>query len=676
MFFLWGKAAWRLALSTTPSALYSEFQAAYEKTKKALKAYREQLAKRAGPYAGTPESSEQHAPAKNYYHKWQTWVVPQLVWSDPATQINALIGDAGGDEFELELTLNRWVVDTRQRELLARGPATDMQYNFGVLYVSSEPIPGARPIEGVGSDWRPSDPASGAPEPRVPWRPKGYRIPQERYFEDALATQRDDIRLQGHIWVRDRSDIEKEGKAGGWDLEVIASYASDQQLEYLGRPEVPEISRDEIVGVEIFVPEYHIPEDNPWGVEASPGPTKGYNGTIFTLLVNRGFGADIQRGDIDVKALSKKGADKFPRVPRPYRGSERGPYVVFGQCFVGSSSLPFGVLTACEKQIRELDEDVRIRQGMQRNFKRIGIIAAGSEKEVELIRQGQHDCLYKISGISKDDVIPLEIGGASDQAVAHEQLSQNDLESVLGFTEQSSGKVTGRGTATEQNIANNGSENRFSTLRLAFEDGVRDYLWRVGYALYEDNRMAQQLNQKDVAELARRGMVDPDAKGAMFLGGARGRTDRIPYHALSVDVRPGMGRQSQAERTESALLQLEVVERLANDAAMNPRFPWDRVARMLAGPLQFPELAEMFENPDEIAAGAAEMQMLLQGGGAQGAQQGGSKIQPKAAAFGGGSGGGAKPQTQRQAQEPSTPKANKSQSQGGASARPKPKKVG
>ncbi len=684
--FLWGKAAWRLALSPTPSALYSEFEAAYAKTKKALCAYREQLAKRAGPHAGTPESSDQHAPAKNYYHKWQTWVVPQLVWSDPAAQVNALIGDAGGDEFELELALNRWVTDTRQRELLARGPATDMQYNFGVLYVSSEPIPGARPIEGVGSDWGPGDPAAGAPEPRVPWRPKGYRIPQERYFEDALATQRDDVRLQGHVWVRDRSDIEKEGKAGGWNLDVLASYASEQQLEYLGRPEVPEISRDEIVGIEIYVPEYQIPKDNPWGVPASPGPAKGYNGTIFTLLVNRGFGADIQRGDVDVKALSKKGADQFARVPRPYRGSERGPYVIFGQCFVGSSSLPFGVLTACEKQIRELDEDVRIRQSMQRNFKRIGILATGTQKDVELIRQGQHDCLYKIAGITKDDVIQLEIGGASDQAVAHEQLSQNDLESVLGFTEQSSGEVTGRGTATEQSIANTGAENRFATLRLAFEDGVRDYLWRVAYALYEDNRMAQQLNQRDIAELARRGLIEPGEtedgpqlpKKAMFMGGERAGKERVPFHALSLDVRPGMGRQSQQERTQNALMQLEVTERLANDAAMNPRFPWNRLARILAGPLQFPELAEMFDNPDEIAAGAAEVQMLLQGGGAQGAPQGGSKIQPKAAAFGGGSGGGAKPQTQRQAQQPSTPKTQKPKSGGSKpSSSPQPtKKVG
>lgn len=641
-------------LKLTSSALYGEFQGAYEKTKRALSCYREQLAKRAGPFAGTPDSSDQHKPTKNYYHKWQTWVVPQLIDNDPDVQISALVGEGGGEEVELELAVNRWIVDTRQRQLLAHGPAQDMQYNFGVLYVSAEPIPGARPIEGVGSDWKPGAPG-GASEPRVPWRPKGYRIPQERYFEDALATQRDDVRLQGHVWVRDRSDIEKEGEKGGWNMKLIADYASDAQLEYLGRPEVPEINRDEIVGVEIYVAEYELEADNPWGVPASPGPEKGYNGTIFTLLVNRGYGSDIQRGDMsvqDLAKLSKKGADDMARKPRPYKGSERGPYVVFGQCFVGSSSLPFGVLTACEHQIRELDIDTAVQRGMVRSYKRLGIISKGTPGDVELIRQGQHDCLYKVAGITKDDIHQFEIGGASEQAQAHIQLSQADLESTLGFTEQSSGEVTGRGTATENTIANNGAENRFATVRNAFDEGVEDYLWRVCYALYEDNRMAQQFGSKEVGELARRGLVDMHEgedgpqlpTKALYLGGQRGGQERLPFHALSIKVRPGMGRQAQQERAQKALLKLEVTERLVANASMNPRFPWGRLARTLAGPLEFPELAELFESPDEIAAGAVEMAQAM---APQGAEQSKSKIQPKAASLPPGGGGASKPTGQK-----------------------------
>jgi hypothetical protein len=651
-------------LHPSPSAIYSEFEAGYARTKRALASYAEQLAKRTGPHAGlVPGSSDNDLSRENYYHKWLSYVVPQMVWHNPRAQVGSLMQSMGGEEVELELAANRWIVDNRLREFLARGPATDMQYNWAVVYVSCEPVPGARPIEGVGSDWAPGNPDEGAPPPRVPWAPKGYRIPQKRYFEDALAGDRDEVRLQGHIWVRDKDDILKEGAKGGWNLELINDYASDAQLDYLGRSEVTEeVKRNEIVGIEVWYPEYDIPADNPWGVPASPGPKGRAYGTIFTLLVNRSMAMEVTRGSaeggwsVEMKNTTRSIPDNFPRKPRPYMGSERGPYVIFGQYAVDGNSLPLGALTACEQEIRELNTDQRVAQGMMRNFKRLGIIAKGSEVQLQAIRDGEHEFLYRLPGITKEDVVQLELGGLTDQAVAHVEFSRKNLEGTLGFNDLQAGSPTGVGTATEQRIADSGAQARFDGVRQAFEDGTVDFLWRICECLYNDNRVATQLGPEAAQRMLKEGMAGPEetVQDPVQLGGERQGIERLPFNALSVAIQVNsLGRMSEQIKAERALTRLTIVERLVPLSAAYPRFRWDKVAEDLEKAMDFPGLGEMFANPAEISAGAAEAAMAMTGG------VGG--MQPRVASMGrksaggapGGGGGGPKPQAARASQKTS-----------------------
>ena len=655
-------------LKLTPDSLFHEFEAAHAKTKSVLAKHKEQVAQRAGPHYMEGLTAQQPM-RQNVMHRWLSYVIPQVVWRDPAVEVGTLVESEGGEDFELELAANRLIVDQQFKKLYADGPVQDMQYNFGVLMVVPEPVAGARPIEGVGTDWAPGDTKRGAPPPRTPWLPKSYRIQQHRYFEDSLASTRDEIRLQGHIWVKDKDDILKEGEKGGWDVETIERYAAaDSQLEYLGRSESDAqggdiVRRDEIVGAEVYVPEYDLEEGNAWGVPASPGPEKGFHGTIFTILVNRAAAlqADAKKDETnvftmkDVKESQAKGT-RFPRVPRPWYGSERGPYVIFGQFTVPNHTLPLGSFSAVGEEMMQMGTDFEIAQKMLRSYKKIGLIAKGTDEDVKAVVGGEHLNLYKIAGITKEDVIALELGGLTDQAVAHLEFSRQNLESTLGLNEMHSGNVSGVGTATEQTIANNAAQARFDGIRQSVEDAVIDHIWRCCWFLYEDNRAAMQLPKDASAELVKRGLMEPEMVSlpdgsveqripqATYLGGKREGVERLPFNALSVRIKPySMERTSEARQAATMATVLGAVGQMVPMAAQFPAFHWGELADKIGDAINFPGLGRMFGKPDEIAASGVQVAQAMNAGEAAPA----GKIQPKVASMGSGrpgGGAGARPQ--------------------------------
>lgn len=624
-------------LDLTVESLTSEYEAAIEKTRQALAAYKDQLEKRAGPFFtgnGSPGAAR-----RNYYHRWMSYVVSKMVGGKPRVRVGAMMESEAGEDLELQLMANRWLVDKKLKPFLRDGPATDMQYNWGVVQVAPEPVAGARPIEGVGTDWMPGDPHQGAPEPRVPWAPTPYRIPQQRYFEDALAVQRDEIRLQGHLWVRDRNAIMREGEAGGWDIAAVEAYLSDIDSDLIGRVtdgKVHGVQRDEIVGCDIWVPEYDLEEGNPWGARASPGREKGFHGTIFTLLVNRlsityadsgatGIlgpdGKPIRMADL---RRPKQGMG-FPRKPRPWYGPPEGPYVVFGQFGVAGHTLPLGALTACEQEIRELDTDVRISQRRMRTYKRLVILARGGEDEIEIVRDAEDEGIVRVSGITKDDVHPVEYGGLSEQAVQHQMYSEQNLEGSLGLSEMHSGQVSGVGLATEQQIANNAAQTRFAGLKESFDEGSSEVVRRACWFLYNDNRVARDLGAEDSQELVQRGYLKMDQREnadgsveerlprATYLGGQRnGQESRLPWNSLTIETEIEERSSPEVEIPRAQAI-TGLVMQLVQGAANFPSFPWSRLAARIEGAIGVPGLSDMFGKPDEIAQAAIAVQQAING---------------------------------------------------------------
>lgn len=617
--------------TTDPAKLYREWEAGIEKTRQALKEYPAMARHRAGPHywGAAPQPDEFR---RNYLHRWLTYVKPQLCYSPPQVKVIAALHPEAAEELELELALQAWVIDCKLREFLYHGVLDDMQYAFGVVLISMGKVPGARPMRGVGTDRVPY-PGDGDPG-RIPWTVHKQRLHPGRFALDPLAQHREECRWYSHLWVRDKDDIIAEGTEAGWNLEAIEEYASDAHLDHLGRDsngQLMEVKRNEIVGIDMWVPEYTLGDKNEWGVPASPGPKQHRFGTWFTMLVERGasvgVGAGNEYGKEHVARIQEKHG--FPRRPRPYRGNPRGPYVLFGQHDVQNQVLPLGSLTATWEEIKQLNVDAMVNQGMARSYKRMIAIGTGDGKQVELIRDTNHDNVVYIPGISAEDVVTFEIGGLTDQGLAHEQWSEEALEGTLGLSELHSGAATSKNTATADILADTAAQARFSGLELGFNEGVEDLLWRVGYEVYNSNMYGAALGRGAGEELVRRGVAQLERAAGpggapierppapIYLGGERkdAQGDEVPrlsYQSMAIRVVPGsMGRAAKATRAQEAEMRLGVVERLLPLMGMYPDFDWEEFATHLATTLEWPQLPLLLRNAPEVAEGSIALQAAL-----------------------------------------------------------------
>jgi hypothetical protein len=272
---------------------------------------------------------------------------------------------------------------------------------------------------------------------------------------------------------------------------------------------------------------------------------------------------------------------------------------------------------------------------MMRKYKRLILLAgAARPRDVKVIIDGQHDHVYKVSGITKDEVIPAEIGGLTDQVMAHIAFSKDSLESTLGLAEMHSGSVEGVGTATEQALADSASKTRFAGIKLAFEDGVCQVLKRVAWWLWEDNRVAFPLGEEAAKQLGMKPTLTmtPDRRlkivqpEPVFYGGRRG--SKAPFETLSIYIEPySMERVSEQMQQRRMMEALSLITSTLPLVASFPDFPWQGFMQKMGDVMNLPELGQFFSDPAKIAEGAAAMAQAM-GGGPKATSGGGPELVP------------------------------------------------
>lgn len=609
-----------MTLVLEPDLISREVLTARKKQTEYLKSWKRIVERAAGPHhsgkGGATGAKERET--INYGYRWMTYVVPQLVFHSPRVALSSPSAqDLDGELARLEVATNRWILDNHFGDFLARYPALDMQFGPGYVYASSDPVPGARPIEGIGTDTAPGDPTKGASEPRIPWSPKVYRVAPLDYFEDGLAETQDEIRFRGHVYWRDINDIEKEGAEGGWDTEAIAwlkqKYASGGEQDPEGGIDVAQRARVSLADIWV------IGED----LDDEHTAEQGFNGIILTVL--------ISKYDSETMPSSLRG--KWIRKPRAWYGPPEGPYEIFGASWIPSSPKPVAPLMATEQEARELNIDHAVKRRMMRDYKRMVLLTQyADDQDLQVLRDGKHEHFYKLRGVRQaGDVITSEVGGLTPLANEHVEQSRRDYEATLGLSEMHAGAVSGVGTATEQTIANSAGQVRFDGIQDAFLRGVKGLMRKIVWFMHEDTRTHQRLGPEDLAaivdsvgpQMAAKMGITPVvttnqdgqktvAYGVMdYLGGRRGKG--LPIEAISVEIEPySMSRQSEAKRAALASTMIETAGMLVPLAAAYPGFPWQKFTQRVGELLQLPRLGDYFADPSTF--GAPMQQQPFNGG--------------------------------------------------------------
>ena len=540
-------------LKTTPSNLYNEIQAAERFRNKYLEYYDDILKKYAGAAMG---SQDGEMLTENHIYEYLSLTIPRLIHDNPRVSVSTRRPVTQNETAKaLQHGLNRWVRDTNVRQILMR-TAYDILIAYGVVLTTQQPMQGHDP----GASNRPYFPAC-------------YRISPKRFICDPLALSISEARFTGHAWIRDKDDLIKEARGdSSWNKEVIETLIVDAlDKDSTGRKDdavkdAP--SRREVAGYDIWVPEVRLDE--------SPGPEEGFNGTIYTIgLGQDGSGKDS--GEVD-----------FIRDPRPYYGPPSGPYSFFGTYYVPDKIFPLSPILATMSQVDELNDHVKSAARSATQYKRLILVDSKSKKLMQDVKSQPDNYVVPVEGLDRDRVIPIELGGITNQQVSYIQMARERLDRNSGIHDAMRGNVTGNATATEVSIADESGTVRLAYIKQQFQQSVRNLLQNVGWFLYYDERVMFPLGADAAKDL---GMEEP-----YYVGGVTEEETGTSYNDLELEIDAySMERTSESLRQRRTMEAFQLISNVAQSMPQMPYVKWGDLLDKLGDAMNMPDLSEMID---------------------------------------------------------------------------------
>ena len=563
-------------LDTSASNLYSEIQAAERYRDSHLEHYRDIIDEYVGPAGPSGERGES-AP-DNHVYEYLSLTIPRIVHDNPRVEARTRRPATQGQSASaLEHGINRWIRDTDTRGTLIR-LAYDMLISFGAAITTQQPSRSYDPQSDLRSYW-----------------PQCYRIPPRRLIVDPLAMSFAQARYSGHMWIRDKDDLLDEAKDDpSWNANVLEGLGTDVGTEDYyeknrGR-DVP--SRNEVVCYDIWVPEMEL--DN------SPGVEYGFHGTIYTITIGQ-TGGESDPDKVD-----------YIREPRPYYGPKPGPYTFFGAYNVPESSYPLSPIMASLGQADELNAHIRSAARSAAQYKRLILVDSKSKKLMQDVKSQPDNFVVPVEGLDRDRVIPIELGGITNQQVSYIQMARERLDRNSGIHDVMRGNISGSATATEVATADASSSIRIDYLKRQFVRATEQMMMRVGWYLWNDDRVFFPLGAEAAEGM---GMGEP-----YFQGGGE-PPESYDDIELEVDAY-SMERTNEVLQQRRALESLQVVTNVAAAMPQAPYVNWEALLKQVGDSMNMPGMAQLIDRQalmqqQQQAAMQQQVEMMAEQASAQ-----------------------------------------------------------
>jgi hypothetical protein len=518
----------------------------------------------------------------------------------------------------LEDAGNRWILDTnyqREREKLG----TDFCFAWSVAIVTQGARTGFEQAE---------DPVM---------TPKAIRLSPRRFGWDPLSLSIEEARYMYHVMIRDKDDILEDAKdeKSGWIKENIESVPTDIDAKGLRNKyeygETP--SRNEVIYYEIWVPEYTLPEDDDFWSGMSKEEKTRYHGTIFTVAWASEDG---------------KGQAAYLRDPRPFFGPRWGPYIVGGQYTVPDESAPLSALTANEGQIQELNNQARANNNAAQRRKTLALVDGLKPAMINKLAAAPDGDIVAVSGIEKNKVIEIEVGGASQDAQMREFELRGRVDRNLAMGDAVRGQVSGAGTATENAIAAQASSALTGFVDMKFVEFekrlFRSVLWYFDqdersvlplgreYGVFVGGQSPEQMSE-GIRRAVKAGYMPRDQGDAMIqMLGQMTDTDEegsgMSFDDLEIHIDAVRNDGSEVQKMIAAS---NAVMQMLPAVMSIPFWDWKSWLKRWGEAFNMPDL-DQYLNLDaaaEMASMNMEMQMMSGGGAGQmGGRPGGGQPEP------------------------------------------------
>lgn len=488
--------------------------------------YTEMIDRFAGPAYSCQSIVGTRYDPEAFSYEYVSLMLPRLVFDNPRIVVKSRSSDPSrrADAIKFRGAINLWCRLTDIQTVFER-IALDYLLFCGIGHV----LPDAMP-------WLlDTAPAS---------MPRIARINPGDFLIDPQAPHWSEASWMGHRWTARRRNllrwVRSRPKSEGWDdhaVEQIGALAAIDARATIPPNARPDASEDMIEVFQIW--------------EASEK-----TGTIFVVA------RDMTR---DPATGRKNGRLHFIRRPAPYRGPRCGPYVVFGAMAVPQSPWPLSPIMAIDQQISDHNDEVRATQASARAYKR-GYIIDGTNRTLAEKMQSKLEWVHATTELTRDSVIPYEIGGVTEAQVRHLQLTRERLDRVSGFDDVMRGNISGRATATEVAVAETAATIRVEGIVKTFRAAAARLLWSAGWMLWNEPSFRVQLDEQVGREVAE---LEP-----VFVGGDPSLDD---YQNLDLEIEPhSMARANPATQQQLASTTTQMVAMVSDLMGRAPWVRWDR----------------------------------------------------------------------------------------------------
>lgn len=573
--------------------LYEEYRASAAVRDTYLERSPQRKRRFTGPYHGPNDlSSDADFPLEAHDFEYLSLVAPRIVFDNPRVRVTTTLpASMGAIARGLQHSLNRLIMDTEICDPLTL-LAFDSLSLWGFGIVEFEPWKGvASEVEHVGQ-------MHGKGQP---WRPVLRHKTAKEAFWDHQAKRWQDRRFTGHLFARTKEDLLREATdnpESGWIAEAIREAAVDSHLEELGYEQRDLRDRGLIVGVQMWVPG-KLPRGS------KVGPEDGFHGTIFTL------------------GVSAPGAGKpkaqMLRKPMPFFGPPDGPYELFGMYPVTDETFPLSPCVATEVQVEDLNDHVTAASHSAAQYKRLVFVDARDPGLIDSIKKDPDMFVVPVNGLDKQKVVQVELGGITQEQITYIGMARERLDRATAMQDAQRGNVTGAGTATENQIADQASETRMGFLKKRFTAQAARCLKKMAWYIYHSNKFAIPLGAEGAAELGQapqmiQGPMGPVAIPAepWFHGGYFFQKTGLSFEHLELKIEPySMERTSEALQMARMQQAIQLSTTIAPIVPMNPHVRWKLLFQMIADTNNMPELAELIDF--DMAAKLGGQMMALPG---------------------------------------------------------------
>ncbi len=562
-------------LDLDPPKLMQEIRAA-EAVRKTILSNSAALTRR---YVGNWYRSDQRSGKprpENMIYNWVSVMLPQIVFDNPSVAVSAKRSISHKPIARyMEMGINGWIKEVNLRTELEM-LCLDMFFGFGCAMVGLEPRGDYAGVQ-TGVQGRFTMEAL---------QPFLIRLPPANVIIDAQCDlpAGQGARLLGHMYQRDLSDLRHDErfdqaiveKLSADDDPDVGKASSERAFREHSKP-ANAAPRGRVTLYDIYLPEYR---------------------QIATIVDG------------------SKSEGMFLRPPTPYQGPRDGPYVFFGCYLVPDQVYPLSPIAAMAEQDQELNAHAAAAAREAATAKNLVLVSADQTELASQIEQAPMNAVLKVKGLNGQNVLPLAIGGTTQQRLLYLNMLLQRTDRNSGQSEAARGRAQGV-TATEASIANAAGDVRSEFIHLKYRDAVKEALSRVGWYFFNDPAVVMPVSFAEPS-------TGQQSEG-LFMGGIQPGQEDMEWTQFFLDIEPmSMRRVDPQQQQQTAQLVLQLASTIGPAVIQMPFINWVEILDMMGEAYNITDLSQRVFN----ASGLQLLQQGLAGGSMPGAMPGINPVGP------------------------------------------------